>query len=202
MESHVFQKLWEAILTLAAVVIITWLTKITPAIQELFRGKKTHKTMPFEREIERDQRAVALLNQALGELHADRVFYSKIHNGDSLETRRKTRVYEVVGPGMMNACELYQSIPIGLVLEEMALIEKEGPSWAAVVDLTECKFKRLLQISGVKSVIRCAVYRNKRIGGFIGVDFVRHLDRPNDELLKRAWEYATMLEQIMEMYEQ
>lgn len=193
--------LWDKSIQAASIVlggiILAWLNKLGPKIDLILKRKKSH--LSFEQEVELSARATGLLNRALGELQADRVFYSKIHNGDSLETRRKSRVYEVVGPGMTNDFDLYQNVPIGLVLEEMELVEVEGPSWITIDELPDGRFKRLLQISGVQGVARCAVRRLNKIIGFLGVDFVRHQIKPPN--IDKLCHYAALLEQILELYE-
>lgn len=196
--SGIGDKILNALGVILAGVILAWLSRIAPKIEKLLHNSRKHK-MPFEKEIERDTKCTALLNRALGELQADRIFYSKIHNGDSLETRKKSRVYEVVGPGMVNDFELYQNVPIGLVIEEMVLVEQEGASWNVLAEIPDSKFKRLLQISGVQGLARCAVRRNGKVIGLIGADFVRSSNKPVN--IDKLCEYAAILEQILMLYE-
>lgn len=153
-------------------------------------GAKIQKKMGEKRSIEEstsiDLQIRDILASVRIQLDADRVFLSRFHNGDHFidgsEILRKTRTDESVNPGVNFLSEEFQGMLISQVPEEIKLVLMDGPSFTKTKDLPDCKFRRVLEISGTYALARCAVRHGTTILGFVGAEWVRPRDEPPETI--------------------
>lgn len=122
-----------------------------------------------------DRRIHDMLGELRSRLNADRAYVSRFHNGDHFiddrELLKKTRTHESVRDGLIYQGEEYKGILVSTVIDEINLTTSPGSSYFKVKDLPHGKFKWLCLKGGVKAGARCALVKDKKIIGFVGVDF-------------------------------
>lgn len=154
-----------------------------------------------------DNTIVDLLERVGRDLSAQRVYYSRIHNGDTYDPEdpdkpgasiwRKTRTHEWVRAGVAYQSEEFRGMVISSIPEEMELVRVDGPAWTRVADVRPSKFRWLMERGGVKSVARCAVHKTpRRIVGFVGADWDVDMDCAPAGVV-RLCECAAVIAQIL-----
>ncbi len=119
-------------------------------------------------------------NATLGELRvdlsADRAFIFLLSNGtkyvDGSAILKLTISAEVCAPGVSYDLDKFQNIPISTLPEIAKIAFDNKPTHLFVNTMSECRYKRMLISTGVKSVVLCPLNRNKRdLIGFIGLHY-------------------------------
>lgn len=131
--------------------------------------------------IERLHRSDLLIHEHLARLmtllgpQCIRAYLSKFHNGeryiDDSDILKKSRTHEVVADGVSYQADHYKGMLVSIMPDEMQLAIEPGNSFRLVRELPPGRFKSLCVIGGVEAIARAAVYKDKDIVGFIGVDF-------------------------------
>jgi hypothetical protein len=147
----------------------------------------------------RDHRIQDILTVLRDRFDAQRVYFSRFHNGDHYvddsELLKKTRTHESVREGMQYQAEHFRGMLISTIPDEIELAVEDGPSWRLVRELKPGKFKNLCMMGGAHAVARCAVRAQGKVIGFIGVDFDQET-KPNDEELKLVCDYAARVAEL------
>jgi len=129
---------------------------------------------------------------------ASRAYVVKFSNGeetvDNKGIIKKKRICEVCELKVMPQSQVFENMPISRVPEEMALVEKEGPSWTLVNSLPHGEFRWLCEMGGVVAIARLAIRRKGELIGFIGLDFLTDQQPPN---LDEAMTYSSRLEWML-----
>lgn len=160
-----------------------------------------HKRKQFVIKIsaEKNDKIQVLLTEARVRLKADRTYLCLFHNGSKYtqgsEIMKVSRTNESASNGVSLEAQYYQNILISLVPDEMTLVTDAGPSFTAIKDLQDGKFKRMNIARGVRSVARCAVRKGSEIIGYLGADFNDIEEKP--ENIDELCQYAGIVEQVL-----
>jgi hypothetical protein len=151
---------------------------------------------------EKNEKIQDLLIEIRIRLQADRAYLGMFHNGNKYsegsEIIKMSRTNESAAPGISLEAQHYQNILISLIVDETRLIDEEGPSFTNVMDLPDGKFKRMCETRGIVSVARCAIRKDKDIIGFVGLDYSRLIEKPQN--IEDLCKYAGILEQVLTDY--
>jgi len=166
------------------------------------RVKKRTRFYHLQFSAEKNEKIQYALTEIRMILNCGRAYLGMFHDGskyvDGSEVLKISRTNESVKDGVSFESQYYQNIPISLLVDEMKLVEQEGPAFTKTSDLKDGKFRRMLMGKNIKAVARCSIRRNNEIVGYLGVDFVENADPPIniDELCR----YANTIEQILSNY--
>lgn len=192
----------DALHQLSTVVATLLVYVLIDLLNRTWRRSKSWRRQSIERLSVKDDQINMLLAEIGSRLWADRAYLSMYHNGDHYvegsELMKKTRTHEWTFGGVSPTLFDFHDIAISLLTEECKLVLEPGPSYTRVADLPDCKFKRLCEAQGVYAVARCAVRSYGKTVGFLGLDFIRHLDPPTDIDLLPI--YASRIEFILDRH--
>lgn len=171
-------------------------------VREWFKQRKKPHSIRIS--AEKNDKIQDVLLEVRLKLNADRAYVTMFHNGNKYiegsEILKKSRTNESAAPGVSFEAQHFQNILISLMPDEMRLVTMDGPSFTKVATLQDGKFKRMLVRSGIKSVARCAINRNKDIIGFVGVDYNRDMEKA-PENIGELCNAAGIIEQIIADYD-
>jgi hypothetical protein len=191
------EQLWRDVGSAIGYVIIGIAFYVAGVIAHAWR--RWRRTIPLRERSDRDIAIHEVLTEMRVRLRADRAYVTMFHNGDHFvdnsEILRKSRTHEVDEAGISDESSQFQGILISSVPDEMKLVVDAGPSFSPVTMLPDGRFRRMLEASGVQAIARAAIRRNSRIIGFVGVDFCRSNQQPDEiDLLVH---YAGRIEQLL-----
>jgi hypothetical protein len=140
-----------------------------------------------------------LLTECRVILGASRVYLHKFSNGDKYidgsDVIKTSRTHESVDQGVSYEASRFQNMLISTIPDAMEMVIEEGPSFRAVDDLPEGKFKWLCMNCNVIGVARCAIRKGDSLVGYIGADF-QHAQKP--EAIERLCEFGGRINSVLE----
>ena len=164
--------------------------------------KKRHILPALKISAEKNEKIQDLLIEIRIRLQAERAYVGMFHNGNKYsegsEIIKVSRTNESAAPGVSLEAQHYQNILISLITDETKLIDEDGPSFTKVRDLPDGKFKRMCESRSIMAIARCAIRKDKDIIGFVGLDYSKDIDKPQN--IEDLCKYAGILEQVLTDY--
>lgn len=173
-------------------------------IYKYYKKDKSDDYFSPMKTFETDLKIQDILSELRTKINADRVYVCKFHNGDyyfdGSAIKKVSRTHESCQNGISHESILFQAIGISLIPDVIKVIyETQKIEKPIIKNLSEFEsgfYKNHLSNSAAKVVIKYRLEINKRIIGYLGVQY-NHIENKiniSDSDLENVKKYAELVE--------